>query len=70
MSKKVLPEYKRHTTLNEEEKYIRDTLDVDLSGWSKFRHRINCGTDQSHIAFLKKQSSKRKKEAYLDLAGC
>lgn len=65
--KRVLPEYKRHTTLNEEEKYIRDRLNVDLSGWAAFRHRINCGSDERHIKFQPHQSSKSKKEAYLDL---
>lgn len=61
-------EDKSHTTLDALEQFVRDDLSVDLSGWVRFRHRINLGSHSGHLYFPNKQlSTKGKKEAYLDI---
>lgn len=61
-------ESKSHTTLDFVEDFVGEDLDVDLSGWVRFRHRINTGSHSSHLKFAtKRKATKGKKEAYLDV---
>mgnify|MGYP000864574131 CR=1 FL=1 len=65
------PLYKRDTTLNEKEIYIRDNLDCNIEGFTEFRRIINCGTSETHLTWgagtVSAADRSNRTDTYLDL---
>ncbi len=65
-----LPSYKRDTTLNSNELYIRDNLNCNIEGFTEFRRIINCGSNETHLTFtstVPPLEHSQRIDTYLDL---
>ncbi len=68
MKRQIPPNFDYKTELiDSNEKFVRDNLNVNVSGWAKFRNRINVGNN-ANVLISPAPIDAKIKEAYIELA--